>query len=226
MSHPASGIRITPIPGRSLFDSNAYLLAGADGFVLIDSSVPKRRPELVEAIERAGCGPCDLRLIVITHVHSDHTGNAAYLSQRFGAPIALHAGDAGKAERADMFWRPEGLTASMRVARALTRVTGIARFEPFTPDVLLEDGQRLDDFGLAATAYHFPGHSPGSLGIVTDAGDFFCGDLLVGGKQPERNTIIDTRADYDASVERLRTLPVATVYPGHGAPFPLMSFRG
>jgi hydroxyacylglutathione hydrolase len=43
-------------------------------------------------------------LIVITHGDFDHIGNAAYLRQKFGAKIAMHADDVGMAERGDMFW--------------------------------------------------------------------------------------------------------------------------
>ncbi len=46
-----------------------------------------------------------LKLIVLTHGDFDHTGNAVYLRQRLGAPIAIHAGDAGMPERGDMFWK-------------------------------------------------------------------------------------------------------------------------
>ncbi len=205
---------------KGLFDSNSYLIAVEGGFVLIDTSVAGRRKALVAALEAAGCRPGDLRLIVITHVHSDHVGNAAYLHERYGAPIAMHEGDAGKAERGDMFWRPEGLTGVDGVARALSRLVSSARFEAFTPDVRLSDGQSLAEWGLAATVHHLPGHSPGSICVLTDEGALFCGDLLTNTRGgPARNSIIDVRRDYDRSVARLGELPIVTVYPGHGQPF-------
>lgn len=72
---------------------------------------------------------------------------------------------------------------------------------------------------------HFPGHSRGSIGVLTAGGDLFCGDLLINTDKPARNTLIDDRAKYDASVERLRTLEVKTVYPGHGRPFDMEQFK-
>lgn len=214
-------MRITTIHAHDLFDANSYLLAGEGGFVLIDTGVARRRQALEEAIRSAGCWPGDLRLIILTHAHTDHAGNCAHLKETFRAPIGMHEGDTGKVERGDMFWRAEGLTASMKLARAVTAVAGIAAFDSFTPDVLLSDGQSLAEYGTAATVYHLPGHSPGSICVLTDAGDFFCGDLLTSTRGPQRNSIIDVAADYTASLSRLRDLAVGTVYPGHGEPFTL-----
>ena len=214
-------MHVTTIRAQNLFDSNCYLLRSADGFVLIDTSVAGRRDALVGKLRSAGCEPGDLRLVVLTHAHSDHAGNCAHLQVAYRAPVAMHVGDAGKAERGDMFWQPEGPTLAMRLAKAVTSLMGIARFEPFVPDVLLEEGRRLDEYGLPATVLHLPGHSPGSICILADTGELFCGDLLTGTRGPQLNTIIDVAADYEASIERLRGLPATTVYPGHGVPFAL-----
>ena len=219
-------MQVTTIHAHDLFDSNSYLLAAEPGFVLVDTGVARRRAAVEEAIHVAGCQRGDLRLIVLTHAHSDHTGNCAYLSQAFDAPIGMHASDAGKAERGDMFWRPQGLTASMKVAKVMAAATGIARFDPFTPDVLLSDGESLADFGLAATVFHLPGHSPGSICVLAEGGDFFCGDLLTSSRGPKRNSIIDVATDYETSLQRLRELPIGTVYPGHGEPFTLDEAEG
>ena len=66
---------------------------------------------------------------------------------------------------------------------------------------------------------HLPGHSAGSIGILTSAGDLFCGDLLENTRQPTLNSIMDDVPTAQASIERLKSLIVRTVYPGHGQPF-------
>ena len=49
--------------------------------MLIDTGKPEKRADLVARLERAGCRPGDLRLIVLTHGDYDHAGNAAYLRE-------------------------------------------------------------------------------------------------------------------------------------------------
>jgi hydroxyacylglutathione hydrolase len=217
-----SGVR--QITLRYLFAVNCYLLTTAAGHVLIDAGFAPRRAALELALEMAGCAPGTLRLIALTHAHADHVGNAVSLRARYGAPLALHPGDAAKARRGDMFWSVGRRGAGVVVARAATRLAGIGSFQPFAADVLLEDGQDLGEFGLAATAVHLPGHSPGSVGVLTEAGELFCGDLLTNTRGgPRRNTVVDDAEAMEASMVRLRELPVRTVYPGHGQAFPIES---
>ncbi len=70
-----------------------------------------------------------------------------------------------------------------------------------------------------ARVVHLPGHSSGSIGILTDAGTLFCGDLLENTRCPAAGSIIDDPSAVGASLACLGELPVAMVYPGHGAPF-------
>ncbi len=66
-----------------------------------------------------------------------------------------------------------------------------------------------------------PGHSRGSIGILTADGDLFVGDLFESTKLPRLNSIMDDLAAAQASVEKLKSLNVKAVYPGHGQPFSL-----
>ena len=94
-------------------------------------------------------------------------------------------------------------------------------FETFEPDVLLEDGEDLSAYGLDARVVHLPGHSSGSIGVLTDDGDLFCGDLLVNVMGPSLHYYTDDLAQANESIRKLSDLGVETVYPGHGKPFPL-----
>lgn len=165
----------------------------------------------------AGCGPGDLKLIVLTHGDVDHCGNAACLRGRFSAPIAMHRDDAGMVEHDDMFWNRK---APNPVIRAIFGVFfRLSQADRFEPDVYLEDGQSLVDHGLNATVLHVPGHSKGSLAVMTAAGDLFCGDLLANTRQPELGSIIDDAAAASASLDQLKRSGARMVYPGHGRPF-------
>ncbi len=218
-------LKITPIELRYLFRVNCYLIETNGGYVLVDTGVSRRRQVLETQLRNAGCEPDKLRLIVLTHAHGDHAGSCAYLREKYRAPIAMSGEDVGKAKRGDMFWSPDGSSFSTSVAKALSSLVGLASFEPFEPDVLLHDGQELGEYGLDATALHLPGHSPGSLGILCNTGEFFCGDLFTNTRHPAKNTLVDDVTQLDDSVARLDALQIGTVYPGHGVSFPISALR-
>jgi glyoxylase-like metal-dependent hydrolase (beta-lactamase superfamily II) len=106
----------------------------------------------------------------------------------------------------------------------MMKILGLSSYEKFIPDMYLVDNQDLSTYGLDATIVHVPGHSKGSICVLTADGDLFCGDLLVNTDTPAMNSLIDDSAEMGASVERLKTLQIKTVYPGHGKPFQMQEF--
>jgi len=217
-------MEIIPITSHYIFGVNAYLLKTGAGYFLIDTGIAKKREQLEKKLQEAGCRPGDLKLIIITHGHLDHVGNTAYLRDKYGAKVAMHRGDYGMVESGDMFVDAKG-GVMIGLVGFLMKVLGLSDYERFTPDTYFDDGQDLSAYGLDATVIHFPGHSKGSIGVLTAGGDLFCGDLLVNTGKPAKNTLIDDSAEYEASVERLRTLEIKTVYPGHGKPFQMQQFK-
>ncbi len=213
---------IKVIPQKYLMTVNCYLVKTPSGFILIDTGLPKRRSDLVKELETAGCGPGDLRLVIITHGHLDHNGNTAFLREKYGAKVAMHGGDSVMAESGDMFTGVKGLTVA--IIRMLLPLMGMSRYDSFKPDIVLEDGQDLSEHGFDARVVHVPGHSKGSIGVLLTGGDLFCGDILGNTGKPEKTTIVDDSSELDASVERLRMLEIETVYPGHGKPFRMEQF--
>jgi glyoxylase-like metal-dependent hydrolase (beta-lactamase superfamily II) len=201
---------------------NCYLVETDAGFVLIDTGSSNRRAELESELARAGCKPCNLQLIVLTHGDFDHTGNAAHLRQTFGTRIAMHRGDAGMAQHGDMFSNRSSGNAILRLLAPL--LFQFSRANRFEPDVYVKDGDDLSEYGLQARGLSIPGHSAGSIGLLTAEGDLFCGDLLENAGKPATNSIMDDPAACASSLEKLRALEIETVYPGHGQPFALQSF--
>ncbi len=201
---------------------NCYLIETGTSSILIDTGGSNKRATLEKELERASCKPGSLKLIVLTHGDFDHTGNATYLREKYGTKIAMHSGDAGMLERGDMFWnRKKGNKLIGMIASLLFGFTKSNRSQP---DLSLEDGDDLSAYGFDARVLSLPGHSKGSIGILTAVGDLFCGDLLTNIDKPVINSIIDDVAVANASVERLKSLDIDTVYPGHGKPFPMELF--
>jgi len=143
-----------------------------------------------------------VRWIVNTHGHFDHIGGNEWAVQTFSAPLCIQAADA------DM------ITSSRR---NFSHMVG----EPFASppaDRLLADGDELPLGDETFRVIHTPGHSPGSISLLS-------GNILVSG-----DTLFDhgigrtdlpggsTPSILKSIRERLLTLPGHTVVlPGHGS---------
>ena len=159
-------------------------------------------------------------MIILTHGDLDHSGNSAYLREKYDARIAMQQEDLVNVQSGDMFANKKVNPLTKTIARLLFFVTGLGTLDTFTPEIYLEDRQDLSIFGLDATILHLPGHSRGSIGILTADGDLFCGDLLENTKKPSVNALGDDPFQMKASAERLKKdFQIKTIYPGHGKPF-------
>ncbi len=198
--------------------ANCYLVKTGTGFILIDTGFSWHRRALQNALRAAGCATGDLKLIVITHGDLDHTGNCVWLQKRYRAPVGMHPAEAESAERGNMFLsRKNGPGLFIR---ALVSLVGLLFVRRFKPQVLLNEGDVLSAYGLDARILHLPGHSMGSIGVLTAEGQFFCGDLLATKDgRPIKGALVDDAGEMDASIRRLKGLHIKMVYPGHGRPF-------
>ncbi len=201
---------------------NCYLVTVDDGYVLIDTGRGGKRKAIEGALEEAGCRPGNLKLILLTHGDFDHSGNAAYLREKYAAEIAMHADDAGMVEHGDMTWNRRKPNVVFRALLGLLYTLGES--DRFTADRFVDEGDDLGQYGLNAQILSVPGHSKGSISLLTSDGDLFCGDLLANTSKPDLWSIIDDQGAAEASVEKLMGYEITTVYPGHGQPFPMEAF--
>ncbi len=200
---------------------NCYLLKNGNGFFMVDTGLSHHRASTERLLTGCGCGPGDLKLILLTHGDTDHTGNAAYLRRKYGAKIGLHPEEQKVAATGNMLHnrKPWPVLAQVLAPPVMYLFGGTGK-NRYVPDIWLEDGMELNDYGLDARVIHLPGHTRGSVGILTAEGDLFCGDLLVSRNRiPRKNHLIDDEAVMNASIEKLKTLRIRTVYPGHGRSF-------
>ena len=219
------GSLIVPI---NLGGVNAYCVKTGSAFILFDCGFAANREQLEKVLLTAGVLPGNLNLLALTHGDIDHTGNCVYLRRKYGVPIAMHAADALMVEKGDFNTHRRVNSFLMRAMHVLfkSRFTAmLAGFEKFTPDLFLEEGQNLLQYGLDALILHTPGHTPGSLCFLLPDGDLISGDILQNRSTPRPSAIVDDPLRMAASLQRLKSLQVNTVYPGHGKPFKMSLYH-
>ena len=185
---------------------NCYLVETDDSYVMIDTGMPNKRQVIEKEIENAGCHPGELKLIILTHGDLDHTGNAAYFRKKYGTKIAMHHDDVGMVEHGDMFWSRKNPNVIVKVLS--NQFFGLKEVDRFVPDLTIDDGYDFSSFGFQAKALHLPGHTKGSIEILTCDNDLFCGDLLGNITKPSRFWLFVDSAEAEASIQKLKNINI------------------
>jgi glyoxylase-like metal-dependent hydrolase (beta-lactamase superfamily II) len=200
-------------------ETNCYLLRGKGGIVLIDPGPAGSVETVIAGAETAGVQPGDVCLILVSHGHLDHYGAAAGIKAWCGAPVAAYPGEPELSlDRRNAL--PPAQTLRGSIVRWFYLLAPLARLAPLEADLLLEGGVGLSPYGVDAETVHLPGHSPGSLGILTAEGDVFVGDLFVNYSVPSQPIYLSDRDAWQRSYEHVQALEPRMVYVGHGEPFP------
>jgi len=201
---------------------NCFLLRSASGFILIDNAVPQKRDNIEAGILAAGYKPEDLQLVILTHGDYDHVSNSTYFRDKYNVKIAMHNDDVGMVENCDMTWNRtkenEYYALKFRMISMLSIFFKTGDCKTFSPDLIIDESFDLSEYGSTAKIVCLPGHSKGSIGVLTEDGDLICGDLIYNIFKPEFLYINDL-PDAKDSIERLKTMNIRIVYPGHGNPF-------
>lgn len=214
---------MTEISTMSYGGVNCYLIRSGDYFAMVDTGYARHRDDLVGALDAAGCQPGKLKLVVVTHGDPDHCGNAGFLREKYRAGIAMHHDELEAVEQGDMLANRKRHTLAAALVTPLFNLRPVDRFKP---NIVVRDGDWLNSFKLDAEIVHIPGHSTGSIGVLTAERDLFCGDLFTNTNRPTFNSLIDDKEAAAASLEKLRALPIRLVYPGRGAPFEMAEILG
>jgi hydroxyacylglutathione hydrolase len=200
------------------------------GTIMIDGGPPGKRDDFIKAVRNIPIKPEDIKLIVITHGHPDHTGSAKDIKELTGAKIAMHQLDKQCLETGD--WKT---THNLGAAKGSTWgwfMTKLGRVvSPFYGSVpstgvdlvIKDDGLRLEDYGIPGQIVYTPGHTMGSISVLLDSGEAFVGDLAMN-RLPLRRTpglpiLAENIEIVKESWRHLIELGTTIVYPGHGKPF-------
>jgi len=203
--------------GAGVWGANAYLLVDNGDLTLVDTGFTGRADLILEQIRKLGYSPSDVKKIIITHHHGDHTGNLAKLKRITGAEIAAHPADA---PYIDGTMPQPGPARPQWLGRFLSRFSWLWSTEPVAVDMLVSDGQELPILG-GVKIVHTPGHTPGSICLyLQDKKLLIAGDLLAnrfGIRLPSRGFTVDLVQE-TKSIKGLAGLEFDIICFGHGAP--------
>jgi len=155
-------------------------------------------PRILQLAESNGY---QVKQIVNTHGHFDHIGANQPVKDATGAVLMTHEADLPLLQNARNHAQAYGLTVSPSP----------------DPDKFLDEGDVFSVGEQSFSVFHVPGHSPGSICLLSD-GHLFVGDVLFAGSIGRTDL---PGGDFDALVEGVREklfrLPADTiVHPGHG----------
>ena len=131
---------------------SAVLVASDAGHILLDGALPQSAPHVERGIRRLGFRVEDIRLIVNSHAHYDHAGAIAAFQRASGAEVAASPAGARALERG----QPTPDDPQYAFGERANAFPAAARVRA------VRDGEVLRVGGLAITAHHTPGHTPGS----------------------------------------------------------------
>lgn len=199
---------------------NAFLIE-ADDLTLIDTGVPGSAPKILDAVRSLGRRPDEIRHILVTHCHGDHSGSLAALKAATGAPAYMHPADAalvreGKAAR--RMWPGPGLLARI-VVPLMMRGAAKMRVDPAQIEHEVQDGEDLPIAG-SIQAIHVPGHCAGQLAFLwpREGGVLFAADAaanMLGRLGP--SIVYEDYAEGLRSLARLAALDFTVACFGHGS---------
>lgn len=218
-----------PLPNNTLRSVNSYVVRDGGDTLVIDTGfdAPESYEALVGGFAELGFAAKDARLFV-THAHPDHYSLAAKLGCR---TVYMHE-DAfrevgfvidGTCDRIQFDTALE-MGFSAEAARTINEVSPLRHQsgkEPFEP-ALIDEGDVLRVGGYSFRAILTPGHAQGHLCLYEpDCGLLFTGDHILFDISPNISHWSwsgDTLADYLASLQKVRDVPVRCALPAHRNP--------
>ena len=200
--------------------SNATLIINGENSVLIDTGVKRNMQQIRVLFKQAHLKPSDLKLIILTHSHYDHTGNLQAVHNWTEAKVMIHK-DEFENLKNGFTPIPAG---TRKYPRFISRAGSMfypkfASPNPFNADIVNEKEFDLNEFGLNAKVIHTPGHTKGSQSVILGR-TAITGDAFV---NMRNGWIFPPFAD-DPEVllqtwQQLFDSGIKEIYPGHGPKF-------
>jgi glyoxylase-like metal-dependent hydrolase (beta-lactamase superfamily II) len=195
--------------------SNVYIVATDGGAAIVDTGVKGSSPAILNTLHHAGFTPQQVRVLVITHAHTDHIGSLAELQHATGAPICASPGETAAIEGHRPLPHPPGVHGLV-----FSTISELTRPQPVAVQHLLQPGgtiPHLPGWRVIGT----PGHTPDHVSFYHPEREFLlAGDAVVRMLGLRRSPWIFTShmPSARASVALLAGLPLRSAAWGHGEP--------
>lgn len=179
----------------------SYLVTTPDGLILIDGALPASVPLIRANISKLGFKVSDIRILLNSHAHFDHSGGLAELKAETGAKLYAMQGDVSALEA--------GVYLGSETVKAMSA-------PPVKVDRVLQDGEKISLGGFELTANLTPGHTRGctSWGMsLADQGKrydalIFCSATVAANRITPPVQYEGIVADYRRTFARARTMHV------------------
>jgi len=187
---------------------SAYIIKTSQGLILLDTALPESTGMIKANIATLGFKLGDIKIILNSHAHFDHTGGLAEMKKDTGAPLV--AGERDKPLLEGGYYPGDEKNADLA-------------FPPVKVDRAVTEGDKVTLGDTTLTAHAMPGHSPGCTSwemTVRDAGQdrnvlFFCSGTVALNKlvgQPTYPGIVD---DYHSTFAKAKAMKVDVLLGPH-----------
>jgi glyoxylase-like metal-dependent hydrolase (beta-lactamase superfamily II) len=204
--------------------TNNFLIKGKNGYLLIDTGMGKNYNMFINKIKPIVNDLTNIKYILITHHHSDHVSFLSKILEETRAKLIIHKKEVEFLANGENTLGQFDSRLIIKILRAIIQPFFNNTFTPVNirpNDVILygDDKNILDDLGIEGIILHTPGHTHGSLSVVTSDGNAYVGDCVMNMllASPEPFVYEDIQEIYK-SWEKLEKNGVKKVFPSHGNP--------
>jgi glyoxylase-like metal-dependent hydrolase (beta-lactamase superfamily II) len=194
-------------------NGNCYIVANAKEAILVDAAKKEHWDAILDA-----CRPYEMKLLLLTHGHFDHTENAAALSGKLGIPIAMHKADLDLIDDNMAQSLTAGSFFGKIVLKASQEAFSNREMPKFQPTIFLDHGDDLSEYGVPAKVIGLPGHTNGSIAIDVDGKYLIAGDAVMNMLYPTVSLLYHNREEMLDSAAKISALGERIIYFGHGKP--------
>lgn len=210
-----------------LGNTRTFLVPGRDGYLLIDGGHRIWNKWFLRYLGKVGLQPDQIRMVVITHVHFDHVGTLQTLKKLCRCPVAVHTCEADLLASGRVVIPPGTIWPGKLVKMLTAWFPGLTAracaFDPVAADIVVSGPMALEEHGFDARIIPTPGHTEGSVSILTSVGNAFVGDLAVNmpilGRLRYCSPFGYSARKMTESMENLIREGAQRFYPAHGRPF-------